>query len=137
MIQQFFMGSGIRIHHFAPAGGTSYFADENPATYPGGADVSITPGIPVKENITLVYPDGSYDTAGGEQRWWAYYLNGQQYRPTSGGTYTWNFTGLLTSIQLIYYEYPYGSRSHWGYVDAIDGERNWVYVDDTKIYTTP
>jgi len=132
MIQQLLMGGGIT-HTFSPAGGADFFADQNPETYPGGGAVTISPGILINQNITLVYPPGNYDTAGGEQFWWGYYLNGQLFRPTSGGTYTYSFSGLLTSIQLYRRNDPYGNTSHIGYVSAIDGARNWTYVDGSTI----
>ena len=133
MIQQLLMGGGEITHTFSPAGGAAYFEYRDPVTYPSGGAVTISPGIPINQNITLVFPPGSYDTAGGEQRHWTYYLNNQYFRPTSGGTYTYSFSGLLTSIQLVYYEYPYGSSSHFGYISAIDGARNWTYVNGSTI----
>jgi len=132
---QFYGTSNIVTHTLTNSGGL-YFQG-SPTQVRGTTNIS--PGISVSSTITIYYSGGSYDLSGSEQEWVAAYINGTMYRPSSGGTYTWNFSGTITSFGATS-THPDGDPGSVEVV-AIDGgpnlTPNFTYVNSSTITTVP
>lgn len=135
MLNGFFYGStdetsAIVTHTFTNDGAKFFRGSSTNAR-----TTDITPGIPVSSSITIFFSGGSYDTSGEDQEWAGMDVNEVQFRPSSGGTYTYSFSGSITYMRS-YSQSPDSDTKLKTYVVAIDGATDWTYINDTTI-TTP